>query len=212
MPRTMNTSSDKTPLRGGLFIAGTGAACGKTAVAAGIIHRLQSRGVVAAGLKPAPGEGAGRTAVPVSPDAVREAFDDLRRRADCVVVEEVGGWTTPLGTGLTFAGLARALDLPVLLVVGLGPDCIDHALSSAGAIRADGLPLAGWIGNTAAPGMDSAGATLVTLKQQLDRIPCLGVVDHHVPPTAEAVARHLRFDRLMAAMGVDETLYQNNSI
>lgn len=211
MTRAMNTSSDKTPFRGGLFIAGTGTACGKTAVAAGIIHRLQSRGIVAAGLNPAPGEGAERTAVPVSIDAVREAFDDLRRRADCVVVEGVGDWTTTLGTGLTFGGLARALDLPVLLVVKLGPDCIDHALSSAGAIRADGLPLAGWIANTPDRELQQTGARLATLKERLDPAPCLGVVDNHDPPTAEAVARHLRFDRLMAAMGADEAFDQNSS-
>lgn len=203
-PRIMTTSSDKTPIRGGLFIAGTGTACGKTTVAAGIIHRLQSRGIIAAGLNPAPDQGAERTAAPVGIDAVREAFDDLSRRADCVVVEGVGGWTTRLGSELTFADLARALALPVLLVVRLGPGCVEHALNSARAIRADGLILAGWIGNAADPGMDGAGSTLVALKQQLDRTPCLGVVDHHSPPNSETVARHLRFDRLMAAMGADD--------
>jgi dethiobiotin synthetase len=200
----MTMSPDTMPIREGLFITGTDAGCGKTAVAAGIIYRLQSRGIIAAGMKPPPGEGTRRTAVPVSIDVIREAFDDLRRQADSVVVEGAGGWTTPLGPGLTFADLARALALPVLLVVRLGPGCVDHALSSARAIRADGLNLAGWIGNAADPGMDGAGSTLVALKHQLDRTPCLGVVDHHARATPEAVARHLRFDRLMAAMDADD--------
>lgn len=204
-PRTMTTSPDTMPIRGGLFIAGTGTACGKTAVAAGIIYRLESRGMIAAGLNLAlaPGNGAERTAVPVSIDAVREDFDDLRRRVDCVVVEGMGGWTTPLGPGLTLAALARALALPVALIVDLHPESVNRAQPSARAIRAGGLYLAGWIANTPNPELQHTGARLASLKELLDPTPCLGVVDHHAPPTPEAVARHLRFDRLMAAMGAD---------
>jgi dethiobiotin synthetase len=39
--------------------------------------------------------------------------------SDFVVVEGVGGWAAPLGTALMQADLARALNLPVVLVVGL---------------------------------------------------------------------------------------------
>lgn len=210
-PRFMTAPSHTIRPGEGLFVAGTGTGCGKTAVAAGIIHRLQSRGVVAAGLKPVPpgGEGADRAAVSI--EAVRDAFGDLRRRADCVVAEGVGEWTMPLGPDLAFPDLARALGLPVVLVVDLHPDSVDRAGAAARAIRADGLTLAGWIANTPDPALHRAGARLASLKGLLDPVPCLGVVDHHDPATPEAVARHLRFDRLMAAMGADETLDQNPS-
>ena len=41
--------------------------------------------------------------------------------------------------------LAVALGLPVILVVGLRLGCINHALLTAEAILARGLPLAGWV-------------------------------------------------------------------
>lgn len=203
-PRIMTTSPKTDRTGSGLIVAGTGTACGKSAVAAGMIYRLQSRGIIAAGLNPAPGDGAERAAGPVSVDAVRDAFDELSRRADCVIVEGKGGWASPLGAGLTLADLARALDLPVVLVVRLRRGCVDQAMASARSIRDDGLNLAGWIGNAVDADMERAGTNLVSLKGSLAPAPCLGVVDHHPTPTPEAIARHLRFDRLMTAMGADE--------
>lgn len=212
-PRPMTAPSGTIRTGPGLFVAGTGAGCGKTAVAAGIIHRLQSRGVVAAGMKTVPtrGDAADRASVPVSIEALRDAFHDLRRRADCVVAEGVGEWTMPLGPDLAFPDLARALALPVVLVVDLHPDSAGRARAAASAIRADGLKLSGWIANTPDRALHRTGARLASLKEILDPVPCLGVVDHHDPASPEAVARHLRFDRLMAAMDADETLDQNPS-
>lgn len=245
-PRSMSTPLHTIPTREGLFITGTDTGCGKTAVAAGIIHRLRSRGVTAAGMKPvasgcrrtptglrnedaerlleasgleldyhqvnpyafippvAPHLAADEAGVTISTDTILAAFRDLRRRADCVVVEGVGGWSVPLGPDFMLADLARALDLPVVLVVGMKLGCLNQALLSARAIRDDGLNLAGWIANAMDPEMERAGANLVSLKGLLAPAPCLGVVDHHAPATAEAVARHLRFDRLMAAMAAEE--------
>jgi dethiobiotin synthetase len=49
--------------------------------------------------------------------------------------------------------VARALGLPVLLVVGLRLGCLNHAQLTHAAIVADGLPFAGWIGNQVDPEM-----------------------------------------------------------
>jgi dethiobiotin synthetase len=51
----------------------------------------------------------------------------------------------------TGADLAEALGLPVVLVVGLRLGCLNHALLTAGAIRARGLTLAGWVANHVDP-------------------------------------------------------------
>lgn len=71
--------------------------------------------------------------------------------ADRVIVEGVGGWLTPLSETETAADLAAALNLPVVLVVGLRLGCLNHALLTAESIRRSGVTLAGWIGNAIDP-------------------------------------------------------------
>ena len=71
--------------------------------------------------------------------------------------------------------LVRALDLPVVLVVGLRLGCLNHARLTARAVVADGCRLAGWIGNQVeAPGPHAA-AYLDLLRDALPG-PCLGVL------------------------------------
>ncbi|MBA8887141.1 dethiobiotin synthetase [Dokdonella fugitiva] len=108
---------------------------------------------------------------------IRVAFDMLRARADRVVVEGVGGWMAPLSDSLMQADVARALDLDVVLVVGLRLGCINHALLSARAIEADGCRLAGWIANRVDPAMAVADDNIATLHARIDA-PLLGVLEH----------------------------------
>ena len=67
--------------------------------------------------------------------------------ADFTVIEGAGGWRVPLNNNETFADIARALNIPVILVVDIKLGCLNHALLSAEAIRGDGLWLAGWVAN-----------------------------------------------------------------
>lgn len=118
----------------------------------------------------------------------------LARRADWLVVEGAGGFCVPLGTHWSSADLACDLGLPVVLVVGLRLGCLNHALLTAEAVRARGLRLAGWVGNSIDPGMLHRAANLDTLRRELGgryRAPCLGVVPwlEHAHPAA--VASHL---------------------
>lgn len=94
-----------------------------------------------------------------------------------VLVEGVGGWLAPLADGLEQADLARALDLPVVLVVGLKLGCLNHARLTARAIAADGLVLAGWIGNAVEPEGEHHAAYLELLGAALPAR-CLGVLPH----------------------------------
>jgi len=134
-------------------------------------------------------------------DAILEAYRTLRGASDLVVVEGVGGWAVPLGGELMLADLARALALPVVLVVGLRLGCLNHAQLAARAIQEDGLKLAGWIGNAVDPDFERPGANLAALRERLKPVPCLGVVDFHDDPTPERIAAHLRPDKLMDAAG-----------
>ena len=91
--------------------------------------------------------------------------------ADYLVVEGAGGWRVPLGPDSTLAAVAVALGLPVVLVVGLRLGCLNHALLSAEAIRADGLALAGWVANPVDPDMLRREENIATLAQHLGTPP-----------------------------------------
>lgn len=89
----------------------------------------------------------------IEPDVIVAACAQLAAQADLLLVEGVGGFRVPLAANFDTADLARQLGLPVILVVGLRLGCLNHALLTAEAIAARGLPLAGWIGNRVDPTM-----------------------------------------------------------
>lgn len=76
-----------------------------------------------------------------------EISHELRRLADCVLIEGVGGWKVPLNERERVADLAMALGLPVIMVVGLRLGCLNHALLTHESIKSSDIRLAGWIAN-----------------------------------------------------------------
>lgn len=123
------------------------------------------------------------------------AFERIARAADCVVVEGVGGWLAPPGDGIEHADLARALRLPVVLVVGLRLGCLSHARLSARAIEHDGCELAGWIGTDVDPQFAHRDAYLELLHGALPA-PCWGVLPHAPTPDPAKLAQALTLPRL----------------
>ncbi len=79
------------------------------------------------------------------------AYRQLAAQAQHCVVEGVGGWLAPLADDLDQGDLVRALELPVILVVGMKLGCLNHARLTAAAIVADGCPLAGWVASFVEP-------------------------------------------------------------
>lgn len=116
----------------------------------------------------------------------------LAARHARVLVEGVGGWSVPLAgpptPWLWQADLVRALDLPVLLVVGLRLGCINHAVLSARAIAADGCRLAGWIGNRLDPRLTGTDQAVLASLEALLPAPCWGVLGFDRAPGPELVA------------------------
>jgi dethiobiotin synthetase len=89
---------------------------------------------------------------------IQRNFADLAAApADYVIVEGAGGWLAPIGSRTTMKDLANALDLPVVLVVGVRLGCINHALLTKLAIESHGARFAGWIANTGAAVTSPAG-------------------------------------------------------
>ena len=133
-------------------------------------------------------------------DPVLQAYARLARGADHVVVEGVGGFHVPLGPALDTVDLARSLALPVVLVVGMRLGCLNHALLTAQAVRAAGLPLAGWIANTLDPAMPVFAENVRALDERL-QAPRLGVLPFASPPDPAALACHLDVAALMVDAG-----------
>lgn len=121
---------------------------------------------------------------------------DLAQRADWLVVEGVGGFRVPFDDVRDSADLAAALGLPVVMVVGLRLGCLNHALLTAEAIRARGLALCGWVGNTIDPDMAFREQNIETLRQWLRPAPCLGIVPWLDRPEPATVAASLDRDAL----------------
>ncbi|MHB8424171.1 MAG: dethiobiotin synthase [Gammaproteobacteria bacterium] len=138
----------------------------------------------------APHIAAAETGVSIGLVRILESYTRLCQGADAVVVEGVGGWQVPLSDSLDMPDLARQLALPVILVVGLRLGCLNHALLSARAIRADGLKLGGWVANAIDAGFQRHGENLTTLRRTLGA-PLLGEIPHQSGQTAEAVATWL---------------------
>jgi len=95
------------------------------------------------------------------------ALEALGGLADFVVVEGVGGFRVPLGSGRDTADLAVRLGLPLILVVGMRLGCLNHALLTAEAIAARELTLAGWVANRIEPDMPAYEENLATLTDLL---------------------------------------------
>lgn len=129
----------------------------------------------------APEIAAREAGIAVSLPPILEAHARLKAQADAVVVEGVGGWMAPLAGDLMQADLVRALDLPVVLVVGLRLGCLNHAYLSARAIEADGCRLAGWIGTGVDPGMLRIDENRALLAGRLPA-PCLGWLPWQASP------------------------------
>jgi len=113
--------------------------------------------------------------IEIDVEVIRQACLNLQKISDVVVVEGVGGIMVPLNDRNDVADMAYALDLPVILVVGMRLGCLNHALITAKIIQTSGLKLAGWVANQIDPQMNSFDENLHTLKERLN-CPLLGVL------------------------------------
>jgi dethiobiotin synthetase len=108
----------------------------------------------------------------------------MMRRAGLTVIEGAGGWRVPINSRQFLSGLAKVLEIPAILVVGIRLGCINHALLTAQAIHLDGVRLAGWIANVVDPEMSFVEANIEAIESRL-HAPCLA----RIPFLAESAGR-----------------------
>lgn len=130
----------------------------------------------------APHIAAEQAGINISLEKIQLAFDGLKSQADVLVVEGAGGFRVPINHQETMADLAIKLNLPVILVVGIRLGCINHALMTAGSIKAAGLNLVGWVANRMDPNMTVLEENIATLKAMI-KAPCIADVAWNEEPS-----------------------------
>ncbi len=123
-------------------------------------------------------------------------YRELTGQSDEVIVEGAGGFLVPLNDTQTSADLARELNLPVILVVGMRLGCINHALLTMRAIADYRLECAGWVANVVSEaGMPALQENIDALRERI-AAPLLGIVPYQSRPDALATAAHLNLGLL----------------
>jgi dethiobiotin synthetase len=130
----------------------------------------------------APHIAAEQAGVNISLEKIQQAIERLKSQADVVVVEGAGGFRVPINQQETMADLAIKLNLSVILVVGIRLGCINHALLTAGSIKAAGLNLVGWVANRIDPNMPALEENIATLKAMI-KAPCIADVAWNEEPS-----------------------------
>ncbi len=83
----------------------------------------------------------------IAPDVIKSAFDLIRASHDATIVEGAGGLLVPVTLDMTMAGIARLLDIPVIIVAAQGLGVINHTAMTVECARARGISVAGIILN-----------------------------------------------------------------
>jgi len=136
--------------------------------------------------------------VAIALEPIANAYAELSRSADVVVVEGAGGFLVPLNATQTGADLAMRLGLPVVLVVGMRLGCLNHALLTRRQIAASRLRCAGWVANCILSDMPHLGGNIRALEQRLE-CPLLGVLPFWRDPSAVQAAPLLSLAPLLEA-------------
>jgi len=101
------------------------------------------------------------------------------------LIEGAGGWYAPISASESMADVARALEFPVLLIVGLKLGCLNHARLTREAIQASGCRFAGWIGSQIDPAFAALAENCATLEQLL-AAPPLAILPHQIDHRLDA--------------------------
>lgn len=80
--------------------------------------------------------------VQIDVDRLEDAFDDLSRGSDCMIVEGAGGLLVPLSSTLSFDGVFVRFGARLLVVVRNRLGAINHTLLTLQAARSAGLDVA----------------------------------------------------------------------
>lgn len=130
--------------------------------------------------------------------AIRTAFDTLRARHECVIVEGAGGLLVPISPSGTMADLARDLALPLLVVTRGRLGTVNHTLLTLEVAAGRGLPVAGVVLSHGPTPLASADAANLSILRELLGARLLGEIPPFDPGEGAPVGS-IDIDRLLEA-------------
>ncbi|MDE1514378.1 MULTISPECIES: dethiobiotin synthase [Vibrio] len=124
-----------------------------------------------------------------------------QQQAQLVVVEGAGGWRVPTSDADCLSSWVKQQQLPVILVVGIKLGCLSHAILTAEAIRADGLPLIGWVANRVNPGTEHYAEIIEHLEARIGA-PKLGEIPYIPKAKRQELGKYIQLQPLLASVTV----------
>lgn len=130
---------------------------------------------------------------------IKQGLENLNSQCDTVVIEGNGRWRYLLDDNTFYTDWLKGQKVGVILVVGIQHGCVNHTLLTADAIRADGLPLIGWIANRINPGLAHYAQIINRLQKHL-KAPLLGEIPYLLRPEEKTLCHYLDQDKIKAFM------------
>lgn len=107
---------------------------------------------------------------------IRNAYLELERRHDIVIVEGAGGIAVPIKDNFLYSDLIKCLGIPAIIVARAGLGTINHTFLTVEYAKTCGISLTGVIINDFKGGM--AEETNPGIIEKLTGVPVLGIIPH----------------------------------
>lgn len=114
----------------------------------------------------------------------------LKQKANYILIEGCGGWRHLVNSQTFYSNWVIQQEMPVILVVGIQPGCINHAVLTAHAIIQDGVSLVRWIANRINPGL-TCYAQIINRLQCHIPAPKLGEVPYLLRPEERDLSEYM---------------------
>jgi dethiobiotin synthetase len=113
---------------------------------------------------------------PIDLNKIREAFTELSKNYDALIVEGIGGLLVPIKRNYFLLDLARDFGLPLIVVSRPGLGTINHTLLTVNCAIKEGLTVAGIIINYSMPPEGNlAEKTNPEVIRQVGPVPIIGI-------------------------------------
>lgn len=124
----------------------------------------------------APGVAAEMEGKTIDVEVIKNAYDELERRHDIVIVEGAGGIAVPLKDRFLISDLIAYLGLPAIIVARAGLGTINHTFLTIEHARRSGIAMIGVVINNYRGGL--AEETNPKVISELAGVPVLGIIPY----------------------------------
>lgn len=109
-------------------------------------------------------------------EKIRNAYDDLSKKYDVIIVEGIGGLLVPIKKDYFVLDLAREIELPILIVSKPGLGTLNHTMLTVNYAIKESFDVAGIIINYSRPAERTlAEKTNPEVIEQISSVPLIGI-------------------------------------